>query len=143
MRFLWSAFLTALLAFSGSWVAASEKIEGVPFSRELVTPGAIAQVVIGLVLVIGVIFLVAWLLKRIGGVVPNNGKLKIVAGMALGQRERVMLIQVGESKQVLLGITSQRISRLAEFDELVVSSEEGGEFAARLKGVLSAEKERK
>lgn len=111
-----------------------------PLSRELITPGAVMQLVAGLAIVIAAIFLVAWLLRRIGGVNAGSGQLRIVAGLALGQRERVVLIQVGERQQVLLGVTSGNITRLAEYDEpVVVSDASQSDFAERLRGAMGGQ----
>lgn len=136
-----AVLLAGMVFVSAALAADTSTIE--PVSRELVTSGDIGQVLFGLAIVVVAILLVAWLLRRVGGVVPNNGKLKVVAGMAVGQRERVMLIQLGDSKQVLLGVTAQRISRLAEFEEPVILPENSAEFASRLRGALSSDKGQK
>jgi len=64
---------------------------------------------------VGVLFLIiglAWLLKRLPGnhsISPD--KLKIMTHLNLGQRERLVVVEVGD-QQLLLGITSQHISCL-------------------------------
>jgi flagellar protein FliO/FliZ len=87
---------------------------------EAASPGPgtaqIAQLVIGLVVVVAGVFLFARILARIhGGNVAGSGPLRVVAAVAVGQRERVVLMQVGD-RQVLLGVTPSRISRLHELD---------------------------
>jgi flagellar protein FliO/FliZ len=70
-----------------------------------------------LVLVIGVILLLAWLLKRMQ--VPAFGQqkgLKIVSQLPVGTKERIAVIQVGE-EQFLVGITSQSIQTLAKLEK--------------------------
>ncbi|MCF7481151.1 flagellar biosynthetic protein FliO [Vibrio sp. J1-1] len=70
-----------------------------------------------LVLVIGVILLLAWLLKRMQG--PTFGQqkgLKIVRQLPVGTKERIAVIQVGE-EQFLVGITSQSIQTLAKLEK--------------------------
>ncbi|EPT9325150.1 flagellar biosynthetic protein FliO [Vibrio alginolyticus] len=70
-----------------------------------------------LVLVIGVILLLAWLLKRIQ--VPAMGQqkgLRIVSQLPVGTKERIAVVQVGE-EQFLVGITSQSIQTLAKLDK--------------------------
>jgi len=126
----------------GSDSGAADAVE--PLSRDLVSPEAVAQLLIGLGVVVAAIFFVAWLLRRIGAVSVNNGQLKVVAGLALGQRERVLLVQVGDKHQVLLGVTQGRISKLSEFDVPVVDTEaSGGEFSERLRGALKGQSERR
>jgi len=97
------------------------------------------QLLAGLGVVIAAILLVAWLVRRLGAGSVNNGKLRVVAGLALGQRERVVLIQVGDEHQVLLGVTPGQIRKLTEFDSPVIQAEAGGlqgEFAGRLRSAL-------
>ncbi|MCG9717339.1 flagellar biosynthetic protein FliO [Vibrio alginolyticus] len=70
-----------------------------------------------LVLVIGVILLLAWLLKRMQ--VPAMGQqkgLRIVSQLPVGTKERIAVVQVGE-EQFLVGITSQSIQTLAKLDK--------------------------
>ncbi|GAJ78732.1 flagellar biosynthesis protein FliQ [Vibrio sp. JCM 18905] len=71
-----------------------------------------------LVLVIGVILLLAWLLKRMQ--VPAMGGqqkgLRIVSQLPVGTKERIAVVQVGE-EQFLVGITSQSIQTLAKLDK--------------------------
>ncbi|PFG55653.1 flagellar protein FliO/FliZ [Vibrio sp. ES.051] len=70
-----------------------------------------------LVLVIGVILLLAWLLKRMQG--PTMGQqrgLRIVSQLPVGTKERIAVVQVGE-EQFLIGITSQSIQALAKLDK--------------------------
>jgi len=140
--------LCALLAFSvlplvavpaaGADSIPAKTVE--PLSRELVTPESVLQLLVGLGVVVAAIFLVAWLLRRVGAVPMNNDRLKVVAGLALGQRERVLLVQVGDAHQVLLGVTQGKISKLCEFDAPVVEAEvASNEFAQRLRGALKVQ----
>lgn len=57
---------------------------------------------------------VAWLLKRNAGL-PGSGNvlMRVVAAQPLGQRERVLLVKVGE-RFFLLGHTASQISMLTE-----------------------------
>jgi flagellar protein FliO/FliZ len=67
--------------------------------------------------------LVAWLLKRTNRFHTSaNGQLKIIAGLALGARERIVLVQVGE-QQLLVGITPQQIQTLHVLDKPIDSEE--------------------
>jgi len=98
------------------------------------------QIVISLVLVLLIIFLSAWMLRRYGrfpGVADGN--LKVLGALSVGQRERVLLLQVGK-EQILVGVTSSRISTLHQLTEQVdVASAQpvAGSFASRLQEALS------
>ncbi|MGO1247381.1 MAG: flagellar biosynthetic protein FliO [Oceanisphaera sp.] len=68
-------------------------------------------------LVIGLILVLGWLLRRLRGasLLGGSRQLKVVSSLALGQRERLMVVQVGE-EQWLLGVTAQQISGLGKLD---------------------------
>lgn len=81
-----------------------------------------------LLFVIAFILLLAWLLKRMR--VPalvNQKGLSVVRQIAIGHRERIMIVQAGE-EQFLVGATAQSIQLIAKLDkplsqeELAVSS---------------------
>jgi len=97
----------------------------------------LAEVAAALALVVVVIFAIAWALRRLqaGGVV-GGGQMKVVAGLPLGPRERVLLVEVGGT-QLLLGVTPTQITRLHEFPEPVIKGQPGGgDFALRLRHAL-------
>ena len=69
-----------------------------------------------LVLVLGLILGLAWLLRRLpGGFRPAEG-LRVVGSLALGAKERVMVVEVG-GRQLLLGVTPAGISLLHDLPE--------------------------
>lgn len=66
----------------------------------------------GLLLVVIVIFLVAWILRKFNLTQQSRtGLLRIVAGLNIGTRDRIVLLQIGE-EQILLGLTPGRIEKL-------------------------------
>lgn len=70
------------------------------------------KMVLGLLFVLLLIFLLAWLFKRyLGGGVISNASLKAIAGVSVGQKERVVLVQVGE-RQLLLGVAPGQVNML-------------------------------
>ena len=74
--------------------------------------GQLTQLVLGLLLVVGLIFVLAWLMRRVQQVGPGNGQvIEMIGSRALGTRDRLVLVQVGE-EQILLGITPGRITPL-------------------------------
>jgi len=67
---------------------------------------------VGLLLVLGIFFLCVWSMRKVNGLVVNNAdKMRVVGGLSLGMREKVVLLQVGK-KQLLLGVTPGRIDTL-------------------------------
>ncbi|MDH5354501.1 MAG: flagellar biosynthetic protein FliO [Gammaproteobacteria bacterium] len=66
----------------------------------------------GLLLVVIVIFFIAWLVKRLNLTQHSqNSALKVIAGLPLGTRDRIVVLQVGR-EQVLLGLSPGRIEKL-------------------------------
>lgn len=66
----------------------------------------------GLLLVLGMILGMAWLLRRLGQL-PGSGKgpLRILGGISVGTRERVLLVEVDEVRLVL-GVAPGRVQTL-------------------------------
>lgn len=72
------------------------------------------QMIFGLLLVLGLLLGTLWLLKRIGQ--PHGqaaGLLRVVAGVAVGSRERVVILELGNS-WLVLGVAPGQVSTLAE-----------------------------
>ena len=70
-----------------------------------VDAGSIGGAVFSLLLIIGLILALGWLAKRMPGMKrgANAGQLKVVASVALGPRERAVVLDVG-GRQLLVGV---------------------------------------
>lgn len=67
---------------------------------------------LGLVIVLGVFFLCVWGMRKLSGLnVGSAEKIRMVGGLSLGMREKVIVLQVG-TKQLILGVTPGRIETL-------------------------------
>ena len=101
--------------------------------------GNYIQMIVGLLFVVGMIFAIAWLLRKMGRFQNAAGTgMKLLGGLSLGQRERALLIQVGET-QLLLGVAPGRVQTLYVFDEPVIqesNSNSSGSFVEKLNSVL-------
>lgn len=102
--------------------------------------GQLVQLLLGLLLVIGLIFLLAWLMRRVQQLGPRGSQqlIKIVASQALSPRDRLVLVQVG-GEQILLGLTPGRIAPLHVLKEpvhLPDGEPASTEFAQRLMELL-------
>lgn len=109
--------------------------------------GQLTQLVFGLLLVLGLIFLLAWLLRRVqqAGPAGKGQVIEIVGSRALGPRDRLMLVQVG-NEQILLGLSPGSITALHVLKEPVqVPSTEKPtpEFAQRLLEMLGKDQKDK
>lgn len=80
------------------------------------TLGALGGSLIALLLVVALILALAWLLRRLpGGALRPHRDLRVVAQLAVGVRERVVVIAVGE-QQFLLGVTAESVNLLQPLD---------------------------
>lgn len=98
----------------------------------------IATTLASLLLVIAIIVFLAWLLKRmrVAGISNNDSGLKVITQLAVGQRERVVLLQVGE-EQMLVGITQHNISLLSKLDKpLNMDESPSRDFASQLSKLM-------
>jgi flagellar protein FliO/FliZ len=83
------------------------------FAADAPEAGAsLAQTTIGLAIVLALIFGVAWLVRRVGPLAGAAGApLRIVASQAVGQRERVVVVELGE-RWLVLGVAPGRVQSL-------------------------------
>ena len=108
--------------------------------------GQVAQLLFGLLLVIGLIFVLAWVMRRVQRAGPNNSQvIELVSSRAIGPRDRLVLVQVG-NEQVLLGISPGSITPLHVLKEPVqvpVREQATPEFAQRLLELMGKDKDKK
>ena len=117
---------------------------------EAKSTSSVGSMVIGLAAVLGVIFLLAWLSKRFNiGAPGGNSNMRVISAMSVGQKEKVILVEV-EGEKLLLGVTPHQISRLKEFgksgdsaatDRTVNETEPSGlkiDFSERMSKLLKA-----
>lgn len=124
--------LLSIFSYLPTLSLAAEAAVSEPFSIQSLT-----QLVLGLLFVIALILFLAWALRRLNAIPGQTGKMRVVASMPLGTRERAVLVQIGE-EQLLLGVTSQSVNLLARYETPVISAEQvgKGQFANRLAEIL-------
>lgn len=76
--------------------------------------GSIFTMVFGLLLVLGIMMSIAWLLKRTGlsNISGNGAPLKVIGGVSVGARERVMVVEVAD-QWIVVGVAPGRVNTLA------------------------------
>ena len=110
--------------------------------------GQLTQLVFGLLLVLGLIFFLAWLLRRVqqAGPAGKGQVIELIGSRALGPRDRLMLVQVG-NEQILLGLSPGTITALHVLKEPVqvpgVTEKATPEFAQRLLEMLGKDQKDK
>ena len=78
----------------------------------VVSSGSILQVIFSLILVLAAVVLVAWILKRIN--LPQHGAgsvIKVISGVAVGQRERIVLVEVNDT-WLVVGVAPGQVRTL-------------------------------
>ncbi len=78
---------------------------------------SLIQVVLALALVLLMMLAAAWFFKRIGLInFKQQLPVKVVGGLNLGNRERLMVVEIAD-QWLVLGVTSQQISTLATLEK--------------------------
>lgn len=95
-----------------SMPVSADEAKGVIAPSELFTGDYLLQVVGSFVLVICVLLAVLLLLKRFNGAGSSrSGQMRVIASLGLGQRERAVLIEVG-NEQFLVGVAPGSVNML-------------------------------
>ena len=121
-----SAFsVLSLLAVPHATLAAATT----PPDTSLPTAGLL-QVVVALGLVLAAIAAFAWFLRRLTpGAIGTRGWLRVVGGAMVGPKERVVLIEVGDT-WLLLGVAASNVSLLHTLPKPPQSAAKEGEAAS-------------
>ncbi|MBU3621854.1 flagellar biosynthetic protein FliO [Polynucleobacter sp. CS-Odin-A6] len=101
-------FLIISLFFSEMAIAQITRVpeaEGGPF-----------RVILGLILVLALIAILAWVMKKFNHAkIGNQSVAKIVGGVSVGSRERVVVVEIG-GHWVVVGVASGQVTSLANFN---------------------------
>jgi flagellar protein FliO/FliZ len=83
-----------------------------PLPSSPVSLGGVLQVLFGLAIVLGTVAATAWLLKRLApGQVSAGGAIKLIGGIAVGPKERVVVVEVGET-WLVVGVAPGQVTAL-------------------------------
>ena len=112
------------------------------------TPGVSAstllQTVLGLALVIGILLLAAFFLRRLNGGrgFGSNGPLRVVGGLMIGPRERIVLVEIDDT-WIVVGLVPGQIRTLHTLPkgELKPGSDGERHFAQWLKQITERKNE--
>jgi flagellar protein FliO/FliZ len=78
------------------------------------TAGGIGQATLALLVVLAAIFAIAWIARRLRGMTRGGSQgIDVLAQAAVGPRERVVIVRVGNTR-LLLGVAPGRVTHLHE-----------------------------
>jgi len=110
--------------------------------RVVVSPVlTLGKLSVALIVVLGVFWLFARLMKQLQGTKGSGDSgLQIVGSLAVGQRERLLVVQAGD-EQMVLGVTAHQISKLHVLGKPLLNpalpaTESGNDFRQKLKAAL-------
>lgn len=98
-----------------------------PAASPAADAGSLGGLVFSLLLIVGLILALGWLARRMpgfGGGAASKTGLRLVASLAVGARERVVVVEVGGT-QLLLGVGAGGVRTLHTLDEPLPESATG------------------
>lgn len=139
----WIMHLVALITASAHSLHAAESTtgRGAGLPSDSLATTSLVQLMAGLILVLALIGVSAWVLRRFNRFQSAaGGQMKILGGLSMGTRERVVLVQVGK-QQLLLGVAPGRVQTLHVLEEQLEETplggvHQGGGFAQRLQAAM-------
>ncbi|MDO9366406.1 MAG: flagellar biosynthetic protein FliO [Methylotenera sp.] len=101
--------LALMVSVNASPLLAAEAISPSP-------TGGILKMLFGLVLVLAVMALVTWALKRMmPGIGGQQSAVRIVGGVSVGSRERIVVLEVA-GRWLVVGVAPGRVNAIANLD---------------------------
>lgn len=101
----------------GLFLAAGVQAQTLSNSSPGVHGSELLRLGMGLIVVVAIILLLSWCLKRLNGLkIAGTSGMKIITSMSLGAREKLVLVNAGE-RILLLGVTTGSINMLHDFGE--------------------------
>lgn len=78
--------------------------------------GGMLKMVLGLALVLAVMALITWVLKRMMPNIANkHSVVRVVGGVSVGSRERVLVLEVGD-RWLVIGVAPGQVNQIANLE---------------------------
>jgi len=102
--------------------------------------GGLLQLGFGFLVILALLLGTLWLLKRVAA--PHGhqgGLLRVVGSAAIGPRERVVVVEIGE-RWLVVGVAPGQVTALHDLPrgEASPPPPQGGDFAARIRRALES-----
>lgn len=121
---------------------AAEPRQGIAFQRQELpaerSPAgglSLTKIAISLAAVLLLVFALGWLFKKLTLRLPGSQHIKVICSVPLGQRERLLVIEI-QGKQRVLGVTPQSINMLFELENSLPETKLASDFHTQLQSFL-------
>lgn len=142
MKLLRITSVASLALFWHPVIAAQSQVPAT-LPASAVSLGGVLQMLFGLAVVLGTVAGAAWLLKRLApGQISAGGTLKLIGAIAVGPKERVVVVEIGET-WLVVGVAPGQVTALHNLPKLAaVPGRDTGvpadqRFSAWLKEVMT------
>jgi flagellar protein FliO/FliZ len=114
-----------------AWAALPSAIAGAPVPADSALPATgLLQVLVALGLVLAAIAAFAWMLRRLTpGAIGTHGWLRVVGGAMVGPKERVVLVEIGDT-WLVLGVAASSVNLLHTLPKPPASEGQAAEAGA-------------
>jgi flagellar biosynthetic protein FliO len=120
----------------------AEPRQSIPFQRQELpaerSPAgglSLTKIAISLAAVLLLVFALGWLFKKLTLRLPGSQHVKVICSVPLGQRERLLVIEI-QGKQRVLGVTPQSINMLFELENSLPETKLASDFHTQLQSFL-------
>jgi flagellar protein FliO/FliZ len=99
----------------------------------------VMEIVLYLAGIVALILCSGYLLKKVNrSAFQVSGPMKVVTSLSLGIKEKLVLVQIGDQRQILIGVSPERITKIESFDEPVILLETEGlnNFREKLQEIM-------
>lgn len=105
-----AALASALFA---PWASAQGAAQGAGQDAAQPLLPSLLQTTLALVFILAIIWAAAWLLRRASPLAMRQGSLlRLIASLPVGQRERVVIVEVGD-EWLVLGVSAGNVTKLS------------------------------
>jgi flagellar protein FliO/FliZ len=112
-RLLTLPLLLLSASAASAFAAPGTPASAVAASSGPASAGSLLQVLFGLVIVLGLMAACAWMLRRFSAAKTSGGTtIRIVGGVSVGTRERVMVVEVGD-QWIVVGVAPGQVRALS------------------------------
>ena len=92
-----------------------------------------------LLVVLALLFSLAWIYKKLAIKLPGSSHVKIISSVMLGPRERLLIIEV-QGKQRVLGVTANQINMLFELEQPLVDDQVAMDWRSQFQTLIQKQK---